>query len=1031
MKTKYYLLILVLSCCSFLQAQDTLSFNSYQQGIRHVFGSLDSSFFPSGLLLNAAPVDRKMLTMNGDNTDSTVQGADWLFYYNNISHTSAGKYAHKHFTQLWQEQTEAFTQSNTINIPILNIQAHYLDDSAYYKGQIDVSAGVMTDRGGRSESPYKAQRIFCAAPMVHEFYEDNLRFYFPDSLYFSNDTADIISLKVDFGNGDMPRTVSFNTSVEVGFPGDGLYHITIELHTSDGIYRCRTIIKVDLKAERDGLICNGLGTLLDVYAEEMDIGPVDIVNTVKPGQPTGFVKGQYGVWLGCGHTQITKPFLVSAGFNPGNGKQLLPCLFGVNTVEFFGIDIPYPTWNGEWRGTYYETYNGAYNKEFTVGPEPGSRNGNNFFDKLREEGYDIVILQYEDGGSLIQNNAKLFTALIEKINQELKLNGSKHELVVCGYSAGAITTRYALAKMEKDFETYKNTAFAPFYPHHRCRLWLSVEGEYQGANVSLGFQHHLKFWTSESIPVSVGDMVGTMVSVMAHNINTQNTARQLNLASVEASAPPTMKCHSFRTDLLNDFNNLALPGTPNILKGYPLFCRRVGIAQGSGVGNTVNNYMPGSTGLTAIDMYANAFGFGDVAPVTFFRSSKAFFTSNSPGINFLQERKAGMNIFWGAVVVNFIPPSDWLYIYTNKLYNDWAPSSLQALTKTYGNPMHLIYNVLGFLNITSYASHYSFNCGFAPTVSCLDLHHPVTGVPLGSMGDAGWLTDVSTYGLFKLNNLDNHPFLTWGFPHNTYPGNKYKVTPFDAVWAVGTNYDGTLKSNHFHVEDPQMDMGYYMSHVETAPEHLFLSNRTIHDLGIIETYRADFEARDKITSGFDIYLDNKINAVLTGSINDLRHFNTENGDFIIEENTDVDFSAGEEIHLAPGFEAHTGSFFHAFIQPYPDGCINLLRNLIMNNDNDPENFSIFDLKTVEKREEIISKDFKVNVYPNPSFGLFTININEPNEKMGFVIYDIAGKKIYAGRISGVETFVHLEHKGLYFVHINIDTKREIVKLIVH
>ena len=67
-------------------------------------------------------------------------------------------------------------------------------------------------------------------------------------------------------------------------------------------------------------------------------------------------------------------------------------------------------------------------------------------DDLRSQGYDIIILNYEDSGEPIQQNAFLVVALIDQINS---MKVGDEENVVVGISMGGLVTRYALGRYWK------------------------------------------------------------------------------------------------------------------------------------------------------------------------------------------------------------------------------------------------------------------------------------------------------------------------------------------------------------------------------------------------------------------------------------------------------------------------------------------------------------------------------------------------------------------------------------------------------
>ena len=105
-----------------------------------------------------------------------------------------------------------------------------------------------------------------------------------------------------------------------------------------------------------------------------------------------------------------------------------------------------------------------------------SSNSNNLGTQLNNLGYDIVILNFGNGGDYIQKNAFLLVELIKKINQQKPNN---EPLVVMGFSMGGLVARYALTYMEQN-ETTTGV--------HQTRLYVSYDAPHKGAHVPIGLQ---------------------------------------------------------------------------------------------------------------------------------------------------------------------------------------------------------------------------------------------------------------------------------------------------------------------------------------------------------------------------------------------------------------------------------------------------------------------------------------------------------------------------------------------------------------
>ncbi len=97
---------------------------------------------------------------------------------------------------------------------------------------------------------------------------------------------------------------------------------------------------------------------------------------------------------------------------------------------------------------------------------------------LREEGYDLVLVDFYDGATFIQANAAVLVELINRINVA-KVDGAEPN-VLAGASMGGQISRYALTYME-----HNNMK-------HCCREWISLDSPHNGAYIPIGLQDMIK-----------------------------------------------------------------------------------------------------------------------------------------------------------------------------------------------------------------------------------------------------------------------------------------------------------------------------------------------------------------------------------------------------------------------------------------------------------------------------------------------------------------------------------------------------------
>ena len=812
-------------------------------------------------------------------------------------------------------------------------------------------------------------------------------------------------------------------------------------------------------------------------ATEPDEGPNSISTTNSTGQ---LIKGRYAKWFSpCNTTgKLRKPYLIVTGFNPGNGKQLTKFDIYPNDIQVNvnGTTISIPVTIG-WRGTFYEAYNGVFYKRISpveidnctpkiLGvPVPNSGpfpNENNYLDRLRDEGYDVVILMFDNGTDLTQNNAALIAGMINVINAEKFANGSFFENVISGYSMGAVSTRFALAQMESKYK-------AGIGPHHHSKLWVSIEGEYQAANVPLGLQYFIDFQANPNTALpsffgyvnanqTLADWVCRISANIAQSFNQNPGAFQLTAFTTASPNGPTTQ----RNNLLNDFNNLM--GTFN---GYPTFLRRVSVANGSNINSQTQHssdkildtklkFNPFGDSFTASDCQGS---YTVLKPVSEKVMTARWWGSNNTQNIFdanvfinanwtWMQRQCVSGTIFGVPYCTCVGPYTWSGQVANVAsqhvakptvtnnYDDPPASSLGAQLELYEGSAYRFYN--NWFAGNAFANHDDKPHAFSPIISTHDIKNPITGLPPSNFTGL----DNAPGGLNLLNvrpltdQLPEESNKRFGFPHLSYPTNHYQITPFDGIFGIGINNAiSTVCSNNlpfakpdnqFHNEDPQKFIGDYLARTEVAPTDLFLTSRTIGASAVINNafvgnYIAEFEARNKIIAG---------KTDITGNFNIYSLYNNQNflqanNDFNVAPTCKLIIHSGEFVEMLPGFEVPLGAELDAYIQAY--NCADLLfrvNNNAANNNNTPPKHNLPNLGF--NYDEPLNKNpnKKINsflLYPNPNNGNFTcVNVVDGEQTSHLYVYDVTGKLVHSQVINNNAPFdlnLNQFNSGLYLVRV--------------
>lgn len=230
-------------------------------------------------------------------------------------------------------------------------------------------------------------------------------------------------------------------------------------------------------------------------------------------------EGQFGagdayVYLAPGHAAIESPIVVAEGFDLDNS---------MNWDELYAL----------------------LNRE-------------NLIESLRADGFDVVVLNFADATVAVEQNGFVVTELVQQLQAALP---EFRTLAVAGASMGGLCTRYALAYME--------THALP----HRVRTWLSFDAPHGGANIPLGLQYWINFFSSQSADAA------EFLAILQ-----RPAARQMLLYHLTTPPGATGQADPLRAQMLAAFAAVG---------DWPSQPRRVAIANGSGLG-TSQGFSPGA-----------------------------------------------------------------------------------------------------------------------------------------------------------------------------------------------------------------------------------------------------------------------------------------------------------------------------------------------------------------------------------------------------------------------------------------------------
>jgi pimeloyl-ACP methyl ester carboxylesterase len=217
----------------------------------------------------------------------------------------------------------------------------------------------------------------------------------------------------------------------------------------------------------------------------------------------GYASGSAYVYLGADHTSIENPVVIIEGFDIDNSM---------------GWDYLYEAMNQQ-----------------------------GMIESLSTRGFDGVVLDFTDATDYVQRNAFVAVELIEEINSIIPPEAT---IAVVGASMGGLVGRYALAYMESQAID------------HNVRTFISFDAPQRGANIPLGIQYWVLFFSIES------DDAAAMLASL------QTPAPRQMLAYYYTDPPASSPAADPLFDSLQA--DLAAVG------GYPSLPRKVAVANGSG-----------------------------------------------------------------------------------------------------------------------------------------------------------------------------------------------------------------------------------------------------------------------------------------------------------------------------------------------------------------------------------------------------------------------------------------------------------------
>lgn len=676
---------------------------------------------------------------------------------------------------------------------------------------------------------------------------------------------------------------------------------------------------------------------------------------------------------------------------------------------------------------------------------------------LRNRGYDVLILNLESNTLEIEKNARLFGQLIKDLNNILIENGSYHRITSLGISMGGLVTRMGIAQLE--VEGYD----------HRVENYISFDTPHRGANIPLGYQHMIDFYTGGAL-LNIVEYYAILDKLNLNPVNYMNKGgaidKNKNFIIQTAALEMSMifkEQNLLRKNLLNQFEDLG---------DFPQHCRKIAIS--NGVIKKQFNFNAGEKhfewlmGATLVDQYvewpdfisepAHAAGMtlnpfyigfrpiswenqvnampGDKERRVFHAGATVQAYPNAPNVEILHYQKYSYNRDFltapSNINIDHVPGGYFHLSFLKGLENFVNSDTLITVPIDYDYKICVdLGNVLGM-----HCYEYGIHTELALPVKTLlgEINSPLNNkeykfcfVPILSslnINKDDWFFDVST--------LDGYPYIQ-----------DKSITPFDAIYAIPEGKsENTL---HAHLEyNGQAE--FILN--EVAPKTLY-----IQDKFFPQNYTNIFEA----------------NTIIVGNDVEPNSNKTRNGDVVMNPTTYIEFHVPKDsvVYLKPGFNTNGGSFkiirsdnnpkfYDANFNITPDYLNNSLKNLtlknetikVLQNDKKIPEVEITGKATISGMNDstynYILENHKVNIelstYPNPVKDYLCINISTTglghltitlHNIQGDLIREIADYDVSLNQSIYYNTIdVTKMKKGLYLLHVKFNTIEKTQKIVI-
>jgi hypothetical protein len=408
---------------------------------------------------------------------------------------------------------------------------NFIAADAFSRGLLDTNEFSQIVETTIADASAYAESTLVAASFWTSYTNNNLfRIFIAGDQIINNSGLEIIALEIDLGSGFVPLPLDevYNYTYN-GEPGTVVASLRILLNDNSTQYCNFNIIY------SNNAITNVPPDFVSqVMTATIPFSPPSCAN-INTGQ---YGKARYYVQYAVNNTsqEIKKPLIFVEGFDPRISVDLVNHRYGN-----LGWDV--------FRSGGYK-----FDGELTL---PNLQSLPALLDDLRspQNNYDIIYVDFANGGDYIQKNAFALVRVLQEINAT---KVGTEDLVVVGTSMGGLLSRYALSYMEKNNLT------------HCTRLWVSFDAPHNGANIPPGLQFGVNFFANFDQDAFNGN----------NDLNSPAAAQMLLRHVGRLKEVTVMDPTCYRTNLVDALNTIGFPELP----------RKIAMLNGSATTNAVDNF---------------------------------------------------------------------------------------------------------------------------------------------------------------------------------------------------------------------------------------------------------------------------------------------------------------------------------------------------------------------------------------------------------------------------------------------------------